>query len=183
MRILTGAKVGLLAAAAVLGVGISGAADAVDGVSIAYGHASVANAARIGVEWNWNKHWFEGRNWHLGGYWELSAGYWQGRGADTNYDISDVGFTPVFRIERNSGRGVYLEAGVGAHLLSRTRINSERAFSTAFQFGDHIGVGYRFGPHGRYDIGYRFQHLSNADIKKPNPGINFQEIRFEYHFH
>ena len=34
----------------------------------------------------------------------------------------------------------------------------------------------------KYDLGYRFQHLSNADIKKPNDGINFNQIRFSYHF-
>lgn len=183
MRGMRGARAVLLAAAAALGMGLSTAGHAIDGVSLAFGHASAANAGRIGVEWNWNKQWFKGEHWHLGGYWELSAGYWQGRGVGTNYDITDVGFTPVFRIEQNSGRGLYLEAGIGAHLLSSTRINADRTFSTAFQFGDHIGAGYRFGPHGCYDVGYRFQHLSNADIKTPNPGINFHEIRFAYHFH
>ena len=52
--------------------------------------------------------------------------------------------------------------------------------STAFQFGNHIGVGYRFGAKGSYDLGYRFQHLSNASIKRPNAGINFNQVRLQY---
>lgn len=52
----------------------------------------------------------------------------------------------------------------------------------AFQFGDHLGVGMIFGDRGQFDLGYRFQHVSNADIKKPNSGINIQQIRFAYLF-
>ena len=74
---------------------------------------------------------------------------------------------------RGNPTGWYAEAGIGAHLLSETQINDHRRFSTAFQFGDHVGVGLRFGQRGEYDLGYRFQHLSNADIKKANDGINF----------
>jgi hypothetical protein len=31
-------------------------------------------------------------------------------------------------------------------------------------------------------MGYRFQHLPNADLKSPNDGINFQQIRLAYLF-
>jgi len=39
-----------------------------------------------------------------------------------------------------------------------------------------------FVPYAEYDIGYRYQHLSTASIDSPNPGINFHQIRFSYHF-
>ena len=55
-------------------------------------------------------------------------------------------------------------------------------FGSSFQFGDHIGAGVRFGDKGRYDVGYRYQHLSNAGIKEPNQGINFHQLRLQYHF-
>jgi hypothetical protein len=77
--------------------------------------------------------------------------------------------------------GPFIEAAVGFHLLSHTSIG-DRRMSTAFQFGNHIGVGYRFGAKAHYELGYRFQHLSNASIKRPNPGINFHQIRLQYHF-
>jgi lipid A 3-O-deacylase len=76
----------------------------------------------------------------------------------------------------------YVEGAIGFHLISPVRLEESRGFSTAFQFGDHIGAGARFGEHGRYDLGLRFQHLSNAGIKKPNNGINFTQLRFQVHF-
>jgi len=76
----------------------------------------------------------------------------------------------------------YLEAAVGLHLLSHTSVSLERRFSTAFQFGNHLGLGLRFGSQRAFDLGYRFQHLSNAGIKRPNQGINFHQVRFQYHF-
>lgn len=51
-----------------------------------------------------------------------------------------------------------------------------------FQFGDHLGLAYRFGEKGALDASYRFQHLSNAGIKEPNNGIDFHQIRLQYHF-
>jgi hypothetical protein len=54
--------------------------------------------------------------------------------------------------------------------------------STAFQFGNHVGLGYRFGATNAFDLSYRFQHLSNASIKSPNAGINFHQVRAQYNF-
>jgi hypothetical protein len=65
--------------------------------------------------------------------------------------------------------------------LSETSLG-ERRFSTAFQFGDHLAIGYRFGGKGQYDLSWRFQHLSNGGIKQPNDGIDFFQARFQYHF-
>ena len=155
---------------------------AIDGLSIESGRGDGTDMARIGVQWDWNQRWFQGRNWHLGGYWDLAAGYWRGSSPPGFHEeLFDIGLTPVFRLQQNDLDGPYLEAGIGFHLLSDTSLGDKR-FSTSFQFGEHIGAGVRFGPKGRYDFGYRFQHLSNADIKRPNSGINFHQVRFQYRF-
>ena len=158
-------------------------ARAVDGVSFEVGNGDGVDMARVGVQWDWGKRWFQGANWHLGGYWDVALGYWdRGRVRPGEHSsLFDIGVTPVFRIQPNALVGPYLEAAVGFHLLSHTSIG-DRRMSTAFQFGDHIGVGYRFGAKGGFDLGYRFQHLSNASIKRPNPGINFHQIRLQYNF-
>ena len=121
----------------------------------------------------------------MSGYWDANLGYWHGHSsACENNDILDIGFTPVFRLQQNrmSGLAPYAEAGIGFHFLSDTSINADRKFGSSFQFGDHIGVGLRFGKKHQYDLSYRFQHLSNGGIKQPNQGINFNQIRFSYHF-
>ena len=158
-------------------------AHAVDSVSLELGAGNHTDMGRVGLQWNWNKKWPVGDAWAVSGYWDASLGYWRGDSSVSGArDLYDLGFTPVFRLSQNKPTGWYAEAGIGVHLLSETRINDRRQFGTAFQFGDHIAAGYRFGARGEYDLGYRFQHLSNADIKKPNNGINFNQIRFAYHF-
>lgn len=155
---------------------------AVDGVSVEVGGGDGADLGRIGVQWDWKARWLQGRNWHVGGYWDLGLGYWHGSAPPgLNEDLVEAGLTPVLRLQRNELSGPYLEGGIGFHLLSRTSLGEKR-FSTAFQFGNHIGAGYRFGSKRAYDLGYRFQHLSNAGIKRPNRGINFHQIRLQYHF-
>ena len=158
-------------------------AHAIDGVAFEIGGGDGVDMARVGVQWDWKKRWFQTPNWHLGGYWDVAVGYWH-RGdvrPSEHEDIYEIGVTPVFRIQPNALAGPYVEAAIGFHLLSHSSIG-DRRMSTMFQFGDHIGAGYRFGPKGSYDLGYRFQHLSNASIKRPNPGINFHQIRLKYWF-
>jgi lipid A 3-O-deacylase len=162
---------------------------AIDGVSLEFGSSDSSNSSvnmyRVGVQWDWKKHLIEAGNWNLGGYWDLSGGYWDNRSPlRTDSQLTEIGFTPTFRFQQNtiSGFSPYAEIAVGFHFLSRTSVSSERKFGSSFQFGDHVGAGFRFGDKGEYDIGYRYQHLSNAGIKEPNQGINFHQLRLQYHF-
>src|SRR5262245_31838423 len=156
---------------------------ALDGVAVEAGKGDSSDMGRIAVQWDWNKRWFQGTDWHLGGYWDLGIGYWKWKDAlpGQNEDTVEIGLTPVFRVQRKDLQGLYGEAAIGFHLLSKTSLGDKR-FSTAFQFGDHLGVGYRFGAKSALDLGYRYQHLSNASIKHPNNGINFTQVRLQYWF-
>ena len=157
-------------------------AAAVDGFAIEAGNGDGTDMARVAIQWDWGKRWFQGAGWHVGGYWDLGLGYWKyDERPGQNGDITEIGLTPVFRLQRNGFQGPYAEAAIGFHLLSRTTIG-DKHFSTMVQFGDHLGFGYRFGVKGAWDVGYRFQHLSNANIKQPNNGINFHQLRVQYHF-
>jgi len=60
--------------------------------------------------------------------------------------------------------------------------HSDKHFSTSFNFGDHVGVGYSFGAAKKNEIALRLEHFSNAGIKHPNPGQNFVELRYVHHF-
>lgn len=161
----------------------SAPASAIDGMSLEIGGGDSVDMGRVGVQWDWKSRWFQGANWHLGGYWDAALGYWHYGGATPSQhgDIVELALTPVLRVQPNGLVGPYIEAGVGFHLLSHSSIGDTR-MSTAFQFGNHIGAGYRFGARASYDLGYRFQHLSNASIKRPNAGINFHQIRLQYNF-
>jgi lipid A 3-O-deacylase len=157
----------------------SAAAHALDSVSFEYGRGNdETNLWRLGAQWNWSKKWFADRPWQLGAYWDLQVGHWTAQEG-----ITDIGFTPVFRLQHAYPTGTaYIEGAVGFHLLSNQRISAHRFFSTRFQYGDHIGVGTRFGDRRRYDVSLRLQHLSNGGLEHPNPGINFFQARLQYHF-
>jgi hypothetical protein len=147
-----------------------------DGVAVEIGTGDDdTRAIRLAGTWNWRKQWQLGEKWHLAGYWELSLGAWENLDDST----TDFGFTPVFRFEHHDEHHVYVEAAIGFHILSQ-HISAQRQFSTNFQFGDHLAVGARFGSRRRYDLGVRLQHISNGGIQKPNPGINFLLLRFQY---
>ncbi len=177
-----------LIGAVLLSMVASGAAFAVDGVSIQGGvgagpsDGSGTEMIRAAVQWDWKQRWLQGKDWHLGGFWDVGVGYWKRDAtAGQNGDLYEIGVTPVFRLQKNQLDGPYVEAGVGAHFLSDTSLG-ERSFSTSFQFGSHLGIGYRFGARQAFDVSYSYQHLSNADIEKPNDGIDFHQIRLQYHF-
>jgi hypothetical protein len=157
-------------------------ARALDSVSFEAGRGNnQVDMWRVGAQWNWKKKWLSGPNWYLGAYWELSYGDWNNHIGNS---ITDVSLSPVFRLQqaRASSISPYVEAAIGFHMLSRVRISSSRVFSTHFQYGDHIGAGVRFGDAGRYDTSVRLQHLSNGGLAHPNPGINYLQLRFQYHF-
>ena len=158
---------------------------AVDSVSVEYGNGDSADMARIGAGWDWDKQWFTDGDWLVTGSWEASVGTWRGNSvAGNNQTITDIGITPVFRLQQKNmgGFAPYAEAAIGFHMISPTFIYANRRFGSSFQFGDHLGVGVRFGEHQQFDLAYRYQHLSNGGIKQPNQGINFSQIRFAYHF-
>jgi lipid A 3-O-deacylase len=148
-------------------------AHAVDSVSAELGGGSrKVNLWRVGAQWHQHPEWLTASHWSL--YWDASLGSWHG---DTG-TVHDFGLTPVFR-HAVAPRGAYFDAGIGFHVLSDSHVSSDLGFSTRFQFGDHLGIGYRFAHH--YDLAVRFEHLSNGGMRNPNPGINFLQLRLRYH--
>jgi hypothetical protein len=102
--------------------------------------------------------------------------YWHGNEHPAaNSSLWDVGLTPVFRWSAAPTGPVrfFAEAGIGVHLLSDTSINTQRVFSTAFQFGEIGVLGFGFGDGHRYEVGALVQHVSNGAIKEPNNGLTY----------
>jgi lipid A 3-O-deacylase len=148
----------------------------VDSMSFEAGRGNEATDLwRVGLQWKWDKRWWERGGWHLGAYWDLQYGQW-----NNGHDLHDISLTPTFRYQRSSGAVIpYVEGAIGFHMLSDLRISSRRLFSTHFQFGDHLGAGLMLGKH---DLGVRLQHVSNGRLARPNPGINFLQLRYQFHF-
>ncbi len=163
------------------------AACAADGYALAAGRASGVRALQASVQWNWSDH--RASRWlaeHLAAraYWELALNGWHavsdGRG---QRNLAGAGFTPMFRWQRAfSAWAPYLEAGTGVRYWSGRSIQPNHRFGTRFEFGTMLGIGARFGERGAYDLSLRIEHISNAGIAQPNPGINLSYLRLARHF-
>jgi lipid A 3-O-deacylase len=97
--------------------------------------------------------------------------------------VTQAGVTPVVRWHPPSwGGDWYVEGGIGANLLLPIYRSRDKRFSTAFNFGDHIAIGRRFGPSRQHEMALRIQHFSNAGIKDPNPGEDFVQLRYSHRY-
>lgn len=167
----------------------SSAVVAIDSYSLSVGQGSSnTDMFRVEGQWKWEKMWFTGGTWHLAGLWNLGFAYWDGDNNRSGHDsLTELSITPVFRVEPDNASGrlgimPYVEVGIaGPRLLSHTSIG-DHELSTALQFGSHLGIGTRIGSKQSYDLGYRFQHISNAGIKHPNDGMNFHLIYLGYSY-
>ncbi|HEY0294062.1 MAG TPA: acyloxyacyl hydrolase [Bordetella sp.] len=108
---------------------------------------------------------------------EIGVAYWHAHSGNSPSSVWQLNAIPMFRWW--TSEHFYIEAGAGPTLFSRVAF-AGRYYSSAFQFGDHIGVGYLIDKHNR--IGVRISHFSNASIKEPNPGMTMAQVTYTYQF-
>ncbi len=156
-------------------------ARSVDAVGLTVGSGPDADMVSAHLIWDWDKKWLTQGQWELTGYWQLDLSAWKGSGEPPERKLNAIGITPIFRYQKKSldGSGFFLEAGIGVYEFSGTELHGDKRIGTAFEFGDHLGFGFRFGPQGRHDFGYRFQHYSNGGISRDNTGVNFHQLRLK----
>ena len=176
-------KVGAALAAALFAQAGHAADGIIDSASFEVGTNPQQRMARVAVQSDWDQRWFASNGRHLGGYWEANLAWWRlnayrnVRGQDKN--IAVLGLTPVFRYQNDSKLGWYAEVGIGVNVFSDLYKNEDKELSTAFQFGDHLGIGYTTA---KWDFGVKYQHYSNASIKSPNAGSNWIVAKAAYRF-
>jgi lipid A 3-O-deacylase len=148
------------------------------------GRGDGVKMGRIAFQFDSGKRWFSGGQWHVAGYWEPAMGFWRGKSTQGDPQIFEFALAPILRLEKKSpdNWSPYLESGVGIHLITGHHVTDDRDLGSNYHFGSHIGVGLRFGKQSEFDIGYRLQHISNAGLKQPNEGINFNllHLRLSY---
>ncbi|GAB3406313.1 acyloxyacyl hydrolase [Massilia solisilvae] len=155
------------------------AGDGLDSYSLELGAGDQVGMVRAAVQKDWNVQWFASNGRHLGGYWDANIAFWRGTDyrhvSGQNQNLWVIGVTPVFRYQNDNKLGWYAEGGIGASLFSELYNNAGNRLSTAYEFADHIGVGYVLD--NKWDISARIQHYSNGGIKHPNSGVNWAVLR------
>jgi len=148
------------------------------GLSLHWGRNSDYDRTALMYETSpWWRHRFENGWGRLELNGEFGVSYWRSWRHGSEHNMWQANATPVLRWWPVDT--FYLEAGVGATVLSRTEF-SGHDLSTAFQFGSHAGLGILINRAHR--LGVRYSHFSNADIKKPNPGLDLLELTYTYQF-
>jgi len=148
------------------------------------GKAEQVDAITAGLAWDWQREWTFGEG-RLTGRWEVSVSMWSyaaatGRG---NAQLGLIAFTPVLRyVPGGAGAAWFIEGGIGATWMSPQYASDRKTFSTSFNFGDQIAIGWAFGPERLHEISLRYEHYSNADLRRPNPGENFVQLRVSVPF-
>lgn len=171
---------GLLLTLALLGPGAPALAQGMD-VALVAAHADKDRVSKLGVVLGTTRAepLWQGERWQLRLRHEGELAAWR---VPRARNLFEIGYSPVLRLERPlaAGGAFFAEASIGVRLVSHTRLSDTRAMSTAFQFADMLGLGWRSA--GRAELGLRLQHISNAGIKRPNSGVNFVLLYYRQHF-
>ena len=125
---------------------------------------------------NWYLPWA----WHSGSGWILASRLdFTGaalNGSETTGFLGSLG--PSLSV-RKQGWILAMDLGISPAFLSED-IYGEEDLSGHIQFVTHGGI--TLLPLPYLGIGYEFQHVSNADIQQPNPGLNMHSIEITYRF-
>lgn len=150
-------------------------------VAAAAGSRGQVRKVELNLGWTREQPLWQGQLWRLRLRHEVALGQWRVPHAR---NITELGYSPVLRLEKPTGQDTFfVEGSIGARLLSHTHLSPEIPLSTAFQFADMVGLGMQWGQGAEAQtVGLRLQHQSNADIKKPNPGINFLMLYYRRAF-
>ena len=119
--------------------------------------------------------------WQLDRLWIARAAYWNAEHPQPfGKHLWDVSLMPTLRFTPRGEEPLqpFVEAAIGAHLLSTTHIDNRR-MSTAFQFGEQLALGVRVRGRVPMAISLRAEHVSNGGIKEPNPGVTFLGLRVQ----
>ena len=129
----------------------------------------------------------------------LQYSWWQGR-IRTHLDVylsdwvstaappalrhnTQLGVVPMARYRFADGQSPwFVEGGIGLSYLTATHHTPNGPFGSRWNFSDHLGVGRNFGAQRQHEVSLQAKHVSNAGLRKPNPGETFVQIRYAHRF-
>jgi hypothetical protein len=152
-----------------------------DAVFLQAGRGDGTTSATAGIDWDFARTWRPG-NVLIDGYWDLSVAHWRTDAESRSFSLSQVGITPVFRLRMSPDSRWFTEAGIGLTWTTARYRSSDKRFTTNFNFADHVALGRIFGQSRRHIVALRYEHFSNGGIRRPNPGVNFGQLRYTYRF-
>jgi len=111
-----------------------------------------------------------GEKWRITSRLESSAGWLHGGAQDAFVGSLGIGF-----LAGREGFPLKLDIGSSPTCSVATQFG-ESATGCRFNLQTHAGVIWEIGE--RWSLGYRFQHMSNAHLATPNPGLKPAHVLF-----
>ena len=139
-----------------------------------YGDVQDFYAADIFANWTLPWGWDLNPVWHLQSRLDASAGWLGENGANA----AALSLGPTFCLSRYH-LPLSFEIGASPTALTRTEFPG-KDLGFPLQFTSHGALNLDLSSHVR--LFYRFEHMSNGGIAKPNPGLNFQMFGVSYLF-
>ncbi len=141
------------------------------------------SSATVGLVWPWdwkNKAWGGEFSAHTEAY----VSFWRAKAFGGGHQsFTQVALVPYLRYRFDQGSSPwFVEAGIGVSTTDKLYVTPVKTFSTRFNFSDNIAVGRNFGAKNQHELSLRVQHISNASIKRPNPGEEFVQLRYGMSF-
>jgi lipid A 3-O-deacylase len=140
------------------------------------------DSVTVGAQWPWSWHssFVRGEATALT---EVYLSRWSARNMSGRESFTQVGVVPLLRLRPDhGGSDWFLDLGIGLSVMDRLYTTNRKQFSTRFNFFDVAGLGRSFGAERKQEISLRVAHVSNADIRKPNPGETFLQLRYGVSF-
>ncbi|WP_338798892.1 acyloxyacyl hydrolase [Acidovorax sp. DW039] len=142
--------------------------------------------ASVGLQWpwTWRRSLMGGA---LTGHWEVHLARWRVPEGTAEPGVGRLwtqwALVPALRWRPDEGRSAwFVEGGIGVSVMDGHYATRHKAFSTRFNFTDHVGVGVSFGAQRQHELILLARHVSNGGIRKPNPGENFVQLRYSRSF-
>ncbi len=110
---------------------------------------------------------------------EIYVSRWSTRGEA----VTQAALVPLLRLRADQGRSPwFIEGGIGVSMMDTLYRHPGKQFSTRFNFVDVFAIGRSLGADRLAEVSVRAAHFSNCDLKKPNPGENFLQLRYAMKF-
>lgn len=105
---------------------------------------------------------------------EFKLDHWRSPDKDArNTEGFIVSINPLVQLKYSIGKGyLFALSSIGVSSLDKIHLGN-RNKGTLFQFSDTVALGFSIY---NIDMGVRFNHFSNLDITKENPGLNFYSL-------
>lgn len=149
-------------------------------IDLAAGSADT-NALSLGAGWKsaWQHAWLGG---HFSISTELFVSQWRTNSGPGAQSYSLLGVVPLLRYDFHESRRwpLFVEAGIGLSVLNREFQVPQRHQGSTWNFYDTVAAGVHLD--AGWEASLRLSHLSNAGLKKPNPGQSFLHVRVTKRF-